>query len=93
MTEAQLIITLTSILSAVMGALCIVMWTLFRDIQRKISEIVIVTNEHSTELAVAREQIETNRAKIERHDRLIESEYAEKQAELIVAKIRIMGAL
>jgi hypothetical protein len=93
MTEAQLVITLTSVLSAVMGALCIVIWTLFRDIQRKLAEIVVVSNEHSTELAVAREQIETNRAKIERHDRLIESEYAEKQAELIVAKLRIMSNL
>jgi hypothetical protein len=91
MTESQLVITLGSILSAVIGALCIVMWSLFRDIQRKLSEIVLITNENSMELQVHHERIENNKAKIDRHERLYENDFAERQAELIIAKFRIMG--
>jgi len=93
MTESQFIIILTSILSLVMSSLCIVLWAMFRDNQKKLSEIVLVVNDHSTELAVAKEQIENNRAKIERHDRLISNEFQNELADKISVKLAIMKSL
>jgi len=76
---------------ALVVALAIMIRSMFIDLTRKVAEIAIQTNDNTNRIEVQDERIATNRAKIDRTERLMESDFAERQAELIISKIRVMG--
>jgi hypothetical protein len=90
--EPLLFTIVISIAGTVIIALAVVVWSMFQDHKKQMRDMVLMTNDHGSTLKVHHERIETNKAKIDRHERLLSSDYAENQAELIVAKIRAITA-
>ena|SRR6187551_2549820 len=85
----------TGVVLSACGALIIAVAAMFKSMMndqvRKLAEIVIQVNKNTSRIDVHEERIETNKAKIDRHERLYENDFAERQAELIISKIRVMG--
>ena len=91
MNEPLLTGIIISSCGALVIALAIMVRSMFVDLTKKVAEIAVQTNDNTNMLNLHEERIDNNKAKIERQERLFESDYAERQAELIIAKIRVMG--
>ena len=91
MEESLLVGIIISSCGALVIALAIMVRSMFVDLTKKVAEIAIQTNDNTNRIDVQDERIATNRAKIDRTERLMESDFAERQAELIISKIRVMG--